>query len=147
MEFNKITSEMKFLGCSIRELNITNNAIALSSDIKKKISMDVETSEIVKGKDDLHARLLLTIEISLVSDDLEVGNINLSIEGAFAVPEKVEEDEFKKMILLNGATTLYSIVRGKIEAVTAMTFTEGKITLPMVNMIEFYEEKAKNIKQ
>lgn len=136
---------MRFLGCSIRELHIENSTIALKPEMKKQISMDVAASEMIRHNNELHAKLLLTICMKLAKEEDEAGEIDISLEGAFAVPESTGEDEFMKLILLNGATTLYSIARGKVEAITALTFTEGKITLPLINMVQYYEEKAQAV--
>ena len=38
--------------------------------------------------------------------------------------------------MLNGSTALYSIARGKIETISTAVLNNGKIVLPMVNMIE-----------
>ena len=36
---------------------------------------------------------------------------------------------------------LYSIARSKIEAVSSLTYSDGKILLPMINIIQYYQER------
>ena len=143
MDFNKITSNMTFFGCVIRELNISNELISISDNVKKGFGMDVDVEELglQENGGERIGKVILDIVIEL--DEANAGNIHMKLEGAFAVSASVEEDEFQKMLLLNGATALYSIARGKIESITANVYQNGKITMPMINMYEFYKEKAK----
>lgn len=67
--------------------------------------------------------------------------LDLLIEGAFSAPSSIEEEVFKKLLLINGAAALYSIARSKVEGITAMTFQSGKLELPMVNIINFYQSR------
>lgn len=143
MDFNKVASNMTFLGCTIQEFHISNKLISISDNVKKGFGMDVDVEEIglqENGGERL-GKVILDIVIELDEDN--AGNIHMKLEGAFAVKAGVEEDEFHKMLLLNGATALYSIARGKIESITANVYQNGKITMPMINMYEFYREKAK----
>ncbi len=144
MEFNKIASNMTFLGCVIRELNISNQLISISENVKKGFNMDVDVKDIT-CEDDSGERLgkvTLDIVVETKKDEEKNGEIYLKLEGGFAASPDVAEDDFKKMLLLNGATALYSIARGKIESITANVYQNGKITMPMINMYEFYKEKA-----
>lgn len=143
MDFNKITSNMTFFGCVIRELNISNELISISDNVKKGFGMDVDVEELglQENGGERIGKVILDIVIEL--DEANAGNIHMKLEGAFAVSASVEEDEFQKMLLLNGATALYSIARGKIESITANVYQNGKIAMPMINMYEFYKEKAK----
>lgn len=144
MNFNKITSNMIFLGCVIKELEVSNELISMSENIKKGFNMDVDVVDIGCKEDgsDRIGKVQLDIVIETKKGDDKKGNFHMTLEGAFTTSEVVEEDEFEKMLLLNGATTLYSIARGKIESITSNIYQNGKITLPMINMYEFYKEKA-----
>ena len=41
-------------------------------------------------------------------------------------------------MIVNGAAALIGIARGKIEAITANIFNNGKIVIPFVNVIDYY---------
>ena len=58
--------------------------------------------------------------------------------------ELIEQKAFLELLIINGATALYSIARGKMEAISASVFLDGKIVLPFVNIIQFYHEKHKD---
>ncbi len=141
MNFNKITSDLNFLGCTIRELKLTNNIVSLSADVIKKFGMDVVPSEININEETRFGKLLLKIVVELEEKNENAGIIELVIEGAFSVPISIDEGTFKELILINGATALYSIGRSKIENITASTFLNGKIIIPMINIYDFYKEK------
>ena len=49
---------------------------------------------------------------------------------------ETKDEEFFTTLWLNGSTALYSIARGKIETISTAVLNNGKIVLPMVNMIE-----------
>lgn len=144
MEFNKITSELSFMGCSITQLNITNNIVSITEDVKKKFGMDVELDEYIEGEDEQIGRLLMKLVVELEKEEEKEGKIELELEGVFSAAKSIEKEKFISMVLLNGATTLLSVGRSKLEAISALTFHNGKILVPMVNMYQFYEEKRKN---
>lgn len=141
MNFNKITSELNFLGCTIRELKIVNNIVSLSPNVVKKFGMDVVPSELSINQETKYGKLMLKIVVELEENGKNAGLIELLMEGAFSVPSSVDEKMFKELILINGATALYSIGRSKIENITATTFLDGKILIPLINIYDFYQEK------
>lgn len=142
MDFNKITSELSFIGSTILELEISNELLSMSENVKKRFNMDVDVVGCVEDGSERFGKVILDIVIETRKDEEKNGTIHLKIEGGFAADAEVKEDEFKKLLLLNGATALYSIARGKIESITANVYQNGKITLPIINMYEFYREKA-----
>ena len=147
MELNKITSELNFLGCTIRELKVLNNIVSLTPDVVKKFGMNVVPSEISINKETKYGKLILKITVELEQNCKNSGIIELVMEGAFTAPASVDEQTFKDLILINGATALYSIGRSKIENITATTFLEGKIIIPMINIYDFYKEKRNEQKE
>lgn len=145
MNFNKITSDLNFQGCTIRELKVVNNIVSLSSDVVRKIGLDIVPSEISMNQEKKYGKLLMKIVVELEESQKNVANIELVIEGAFSTSSSVDEKTFKELILINGAASLYSIARSKIENISASTFLEGKIIIPMINIYDYYKEKKKEI--
>ena len=43
------------------------------------------------------------------------------------------------MLSINGAAALYSITRGKTEAISSNVFAKGKIDIPFVNFLNYYD--------
>ncbi|NLZ82659.1 MAG: hypothetical protein GX915_03230 [Clostridiales bacterium] len=145
MNFNMITSELNFQGCTIRKLKVDNSIISISSDIVRKIGLEIVPFEINMDQEKKYGKLLMKIVVELEENLKNVANIELVIEGAFSVPSSVDESTFKELILINGAASLYSIARSKIENISATTFLEGKIIIPMINIYDYYKEKKKEI--
>ena len=60
-------------------------------------------------------------------------------EGAFLSEGGIDEKNFKQLAGVNGAAAVIGIARGKIEAITSNIFNNGKITLPFVNVVDYYK--------
>lgn len=67
--------------------------------------------------------------------------ISVTFEALFRSTDSMEEQAFIELLIINGATALYSLARGKIEAISASIFLDGKIVLPFVNIIQYYHQK------
>ena len=65
-------------------------------------------------------------------------NSKKQIEGAFLSKENADEEAFKELVIVNGAAALIGIARGKIEAISAYIFNNGKVVIPFVNVIDYY---------
>ena len=63
----------------------------------------------------------------------------MSIEGAFLSSGDVDEDMFEQLVGINGVAAIIGIARGKIEAISANIFNNGKIVIPFVNVIDYYK--------
>jgi hypothetical protein len=61
------------------------------------------------------------------------------LEGAFISRDGIDEDAFKKLVIINGAAAIIGIARGRIEAMTASVFNNGKIVIPFVNVVDYYK--------
>lgn len=143
MNFNCVTSGLSLIGCSITNLNIENSITSLTKTIEKNLGFDIVPIELLEDENNRYGKILLKVVIVLKDSGETVCKIELETEGLFSSPLSVREEEFKKLLLVNGATALYGIARGKIENISAATFSDGKITIPFVNIIDFYKEKNK----
>jgi len=141
MDFNKITSDLTFLGSTLHEINMVNKTASISVDSFKSFGMDVGISNIEITGEIRFAKLLMKITVEILEKSDKTSSITLVLEGTFSAPTAVSDEDFKNMVLINGAAALYSIGRSKIEMISAMTFINGKIILPMINIIEFYKMK------
>ena len=63
------------------------------------------------------------------------------VEGVFSTGKAKDDEEFGKLLWINGTSVLYGIVRAKMEVITSTIFESGKITLPLINMVEFVKKQ------
>lgn len=144
MKFNYVTNNLALLGCSITDLSIKNYIASIPEDVEKNLGFDIVPVEISEDEDNRYGRIVLKIVIILQSATETVCKIEMQMEGRFSSPIRVKESDFNKLLLVNGATALYAIARGKIENISAAIFANGKITIPFVNILDFYKEKNKD---
>lgn len=140
-EYNEIVADLNYESSYIKNLQISNNCISITNDSKKQYGLDIVPIEYTSNDKARYISLEMKI-IVYVEENEKLSKIDLEIVGAFSAPISMPEETFKKMSLINGGAALYSIARGKIENLTAMTYKNGKITLPMVNIMEYYKSKA-----
>lgn len=146
MKFNCIVPDFLFLGSAILELNVNNKLSMVPEDLIRKFGMDIIFSELTADEKKRTGKLLLKILIELEQNDKRVCSIDMILEGAFSSPLSVDEQKFKELVLINGATALFSVARAKIENISATMFASGKIVLPFVNIYDYYEDKNKENK-
>lgn len=65
--------------------------------------------------------------------------MELALEGAFLSEKGADSKNFKQLVAVNGTSAVISIARGKIETITSSIFNNGKITVPFVNVIDYYK--------
>ena len=70
-------------------------------------------------------------------------SVDLSMQGCFAAPLDMEEEQFIQMLKLNGISSLYSIARGFIQSTTSQSLVSGSIILPMFNVAAYSRDKDK----
>ena len=85
--------------------------------------------------------MIIDFQIEIEQADNHKCKIDLSLEGAFVSETGVEEENFKQLVMVNGAAAVVGIARGKIEAITANIFNNGKIVIPFVNIIDYYKSQ------
>ena len=142
MKLNNITSELLFLGCSVKKMDVNNHLISLSDNVEKSFGMDIEPIRLEENEDGFYGEITLLVEVVLDENGEFESSIKMEINGAFrAEKDNMTEEKFKKLVLVNGAAALYSIARSKIEVISGMIFFKGKLILPFVNMCNFYRDK------
>ena len=146
MNLNKVASDLVFLGCSIKEIKSKNNIVNLAPDAKINIGMNVSVKHIEEGNPQNGAtplcgyiQLDLDLDITAPENKQLKCKFKIGIEGCFTA-EALNRESFEKMLIINGGTTLYSIARSQILDFTSNMFMTGKVLLPLINMVEFFEE-------
>ncbi len=143
---NKYISSFQYLGSSISSFKIRNDFIGIDNEEKLKHKLDVSHSilSIDKHEDeDIYISYLeLNIKVVL-SEGKKKYSVDLSMQGCFAAPLDMEEEQFIQMLKLNGISSLYSIARGFIQSTTSQTLVSGSIILPMFNVAAYSRDKDK----
>lgn len=82
----------------------------------------------------------IDFEVEINQSESQTCKLQLVLEGAFLSERNMEEKQFKELVIVNGAAALIGVARGKIEAISANVFNNGKIVIPFVNVIDYYKE-------
>lgn len=143
MNLNQVTANLDFIASVVHILNVNCKMFKITDANKKEFSLDIKCSKPTIGENAKLGKLLMQINVSVMQEnaDLEPDTFELVLEGAFSSPVSLSDDEFMGLLNVNGGAALYSIARAKIEAISGLTYTEGKILLPMVNIIQYYQER------
>ncbi len=143
---NEIVSDFKLNGTSIQNLTFESSIVTLGADAVFSINLDIsatppQTDTELKAR---FSRLLLTVSGNATSPVIQDAktDFHLVLEGEFTSSLEMPAEQFENLLWHNGTATLYSIARSKLEAISALAYHSGKITLPMINIVEFL--KAKN---
>ena len=143
MDFNKITAELDFVGSSVHNVEIKSDMIRISDSTKKSFGLDIKCSKPLVKDNEKFGKLLMQVEVSLFKEDeeLEPDSFKIVIEGVFKASNETSDEKFMELLNVNGGAALFSIARSKIEMLSSMTYAEGKIVLPMINIIQYFAER------
>ena len=143
MNINQVAADLEMVGCSVRNLSITNDLISIRDD--DELHLDLYILPVYEGiiEQEHRGRVVLNLHIDSVRKEREDQKMEISVtfEALFRSTDSMEEQAFIELLIINGATALYSLARGKIEAISASIFLDGKIVLPFVNIIQYYHQK------
>lgn len=150
MNVNEIISNFYYRGSSVKKCYIDNTVVSLGGDARVDMELDVLSGKIQNERERLQksGRLLLIAKgtIRSPSNDLIKVDFELQVEGEFASPQEVSDQQFINMLWINGTSVLYGIARGKMEAISSLVFHQGKISFPLINVMEFLKEKSEDSK-
>lgn len=144
MDIKEAMATFQLKATKIVNLDIKNDFLDLPSDdqLDKSISLGNTLIEILNSNSDndpLLARMQLQVNLFFESKiDNKKMEIVITVEGVFSFSEN-DENKFKQMLVLNGNSSLYSILRAYISTISSLTFDTGKITLPMINFLKLSE--------
>ena len=147
MNINQVAADLEMVGCSVRNLSITNDLISIRDD--DELHLDLDILPVYEGiiEQEHRGRVVLNLHIDSVRKEREDQKMEISVtfEALFRSTDSMEEQAFIELLIINGATALYSLARGKIEAISASIFLDGKIVLPFVNIIQYYHQKYASV--
>ena len=129
----------------ISECNFSNRLISLGSDAILTNNAEIAVSNPYMSTDNIKklGRVRVTVSGNLVVETNSSARCDykMVVEGVFSTVKTKDDEEFGKLLWINGTSVLYGIVRAKMEVITSTIFESGKITLPLINMVEFVKKQ------
>ena len=137
MELNRIATGIKLVGTTIKEISVENNIVNVQKEAKRSFGLNINEPSFENIDEGLFSQMAIDFEVEIEQAEDRNFKLELSLEGAFLSEKNTEEEDFKQLVIINGA--LISIARGKIESITSNIFDSGKVVIPFVNVIDYYK--------
>ena len=138
MELNMIASGIRLIGSTIKNLKVDNNIVDVDKECKRSFGLSINEPEFQSIDNRVAAQMTIDFEVEIIQAEEQRCKIEISLEGAFLSEAEPIEDEFKQLVAVNGAAAIIGLARGKLEAITANIFNNGKISIPFVNVLDYY---------
>ena len=139
MELNRIATGIKLVGTTIKEISVENNIVNVQKEAKSSFGLNINEPSFENIDEGLFSQMAIDFEVEIEQAEDRNFKLELSLEGAFLSEKNTEEEDFKQLVIINGAAALISIARGKIESITSNIFDSGKVVIPFVNVIDYYK--------
>lgn len=139
MELNRIATGIKLVGTTIKEISVENNIVNVQKEAKRSFGLNINEPSFEIIDEGFFAQMAIDFEVEIEQSEDRNFKLELSLEGAFLSEKDTEEEDFKQLVIINGAAALISIARGKIESITSNIFDSGKVVIPFVNVIDYYK--------
>ena len=139
MELNRIATGIKLVGTTIKEISVENNIVNVQKEAKRSFGLNINEPSFENIDEGLFSQMAIDFEVEIEQAEDRNFKLELSLEGAFLSEKNTEEEDFKQLVIINGASALISIARGKIESITSNIFDSGKVVIPFVNVIDYYK--------
>ena len=139
MELNLIAAGIELVGTTIKNLTVENTIVDVEKEAKRRFGLNINEPYFEKTEDGFFSQLTIDFEIEIEQSGEQKFKMELTLEGAFLSEGGIDEKNFKQLAGVNGAAAVIGIARGKIEAITSNIFNNGKITLPFVNVVDYYK--------
>ena len=139
MELNRIATGIKLVGTTIKEISVENNIVNVQKEAKRSFGLNINEPSFENIDEGLFSQMAIDFEVEIEQAEDRNFKLELSLEGAFLSEKNTEEEDFKQLVIINGAAALISIARGKIESITSNIFGSGKVVIPFVNVIDYYK--------
>lgn len=139
MELNRIATGIKLVGTTIKEISVENNIVNVQKEAKRSFGLNINEPSFENIDEGLFSQMAIDFEVEIEQAEDRNFKLELSLEGAFLSEKNTEKEDFKQLVIINGAAALISIARGKIESITSNIFDSGKVVIPFVNVIDYYK--------
>ncbi|HCT17394.1 MAG TPA: hypothetical protein DIW36_08490 [Ruminococcaceae bacterium] len=143
MDFDKITADIDFISSYIHNIEVNAKVPDLPDDAQKGFGMDIKCTSPTVIDGCKYGNLLMQVEVHVLRSDDDRDTFKIVLEGAFKSSADIPDEKFMEMLNINGGALLLSIARAKLETISALTYAHGKIIIPMINMVQYFEERKK----
>ena len=140
MELNVVASGIEIVGATVKTITVENNIVDIERDAKRSFGLNINEPQFENIGESFFAQMTVDFDIEIEQSEDQKCKIKLSLEGAFISRDGIDEDAFKKLVIINGAAAIIGIARGRIEVMTASVFNNGKIVIPFVNVVDYYKD-------
>lgn len=141
MGFNDVAAGIEIIGTTVRILDVENRIVDIEKDAKRSFGLNINEPKFEKLDNCWLSQMVIDFEIEIEQGENQKCKINMSLEGAFTSDEGLSKNSFEELVCVNGAAAIIGVARGKIEAISANIFNNGKIVIPFVNVLDYYMDK------
>lgn len=113
MELNRIATGIKLVGTTIKEISVENNIVNVQKEAKRSFGLNINEPSFENIDEGLFSQMAIDFEVEIEQAEDRNFKLELSLEGAFLSEKNTEEEDFKQLVIINGAAALISIARGK----------------------------------
>lgn len=139
MELNIVATGIELVGTTIKNITVENNIVDIEREAKRSFGLNIKEPYFEETEDGFFSQMTIDFEIEVEQSEEQKFTMTISLEGAFLSEEGVDKKNFQQLVEINGAAAIIGIARGKIEAITANIFNNGKVAIPFVNVIDYYK--------
>lgn len=142
MELNLIAAGIELVGTTIRSISVENSIVDVEREAKRNFGLNINEPYLESVEDGFFSQMTIDFKVEVDQSEEQKFKLEMSLEGAFLSMGEIDEMTFKQLVGVNGAAAIIGMARGKIEAITANIFNNGKVVIPFVNVIEYYKSIA-----
>ena len=109
MELNRIATGIKLVGTTIKEISVENNIVNVQKEAKRSFGLNINEPSFENIDEGLFSQMAIDFEVEIEQAEDRNFKLELSLEGAFLSEKNTEEEDFKQLVIINGAAALISI--------------------------------------
>lgn len=118
----------------------------IGKKLTPKLKLEVQHNFLEKTNDNPYrATLLLKYNVRFKEGKKIYLKMNIELEGSFIGNPKLDDTEFKKLVIHSGILNLIQITRAKVTAISANFGFIQPIYLPMIDATDLVNKKMKEV--
>lgn len=139
MELNLVATGIELVGTTIKSISAENNIVDVERGAKRNFGLNINEPYFETIEEGFFSQMTIDFKVEIEQSEDQKFKLEMSLEGVFVSTDIVDEKNFKQLVCVNGAAAIIGMARGKIEAITANIFNNGKVVIPFVNVIDYYK--------
>lgn len=144
MELNLVATGIELVGTTIKNISVENSIVDVEREAKRNFGLNINEPYFESVGDAFFSQMTIDFKVEVEQSEEQKFKLEMSLEGAFLSTDEVDEKTFKQLVGVNGAAAIIGMARGKIEAITANIFNNGKVVIPFVNVIDYYKNTTED---